>query len=227
MRMRKGSLGCLSSAASALALLIGAHAVAGSPDALERKLPDVPRGVTVGMNVADLLKARPDAEEFRIFEEPNKAGLDKGEHLLLEQVKETEFFSTIGYSVKDGRCDGLTLEGHYEGDMLRAKRRQVLRAFLKAFGEKYERGLKRKGLRGVECLAPVFLWRVEGKAIALLVTAPEYPGVKLHFGSFHLMVCEAAVEKKFGLVDEERHDPELLAELFAALIREAQTEPEK
>jgi len=203
----------------------------------DQKLPGIPKGVRLGMNVKYLMKVRPHVKRFDLnaaLESKTKTvNLNKGSYLLIEEIVNSVRYSKIViYGIKKGRCVSLgweeTYSVHDEPAILSKtkgrrqsfaqKRTQIIRKFVALLGTKYKKKLMRKDFRDFSCLAPVFLWEGDKQIVALTVTS-EYPGVTLAKGSIQVNVWKRG-NKESRLEFEKNVERKLVDELFFPLLKE-------
>jgi hypothetical protein len=194
-------------------------------------LPGIPEGVTLGMNIKDLLKMRPKAKPFDLGAAlgekpaPRPDELAKGSHLLMEKIEHEGFFSAGVYGLKDGRCVAFGMEGTHAREEFVQKRAEMVSRLVSLLGPNFERHLRRKYFKDASYLAPVFLWKGKERSVALTVTS-EYPGVTFERGTLQLNVWskgDEGLESAF----EKDVDQVLLATLFTPLENEIRNAPSK
>jgi hypothetical protein len=170
------ALACL-----ALASSLSAASPAGAPP--KGLLPKDLAGIALGMTEADFQKARPAAQRFEIFGEPEVKGHDPNPWYT-ETLKDDPFFDLATYTFGGDRLCAVALSALGEGEPFRLKQARVLQGGVRKWGSGYERLWQVSKGRGANpglVRRPALLWKLDGYRVlatfsARSTTAPQGRG---------------------------------------------------
>jgi hypothetical protein len=187
-----------------MCLALGLPALPQNVAVAAKPLFFLPKGVSLGMSVGDLQKARPKAQKFDIPIDaepgvaPPRVDLKKGNHTLLEDLGDKGDFRGAAYFVKDGMVVRITVSRNWGlprdwnlnpeqaeqavkavQDNLRELRRKTFGECRERLGDQYKVEAVRIMLSDkVRYLLPRFCWATDDVGVAFICTG-EYPGVDI------------------------------------------------
>ncbi|MFY9826790.1 MAG: hypothetical protein WAM82_35880 [Thermoanaerobaculia bacterium] len=136
---------------------------ASAADAAANLLPKTLAGIALGMSEADFHKARPAAERFEIFGEPEVKG-DDPNPWYTEPLKGDPFFDLTSYTFIAHRLCAVSLSALGQGEPFRIKQAKVLQGAVRKWGSGFERLWQLPGSRGPKqapAKQPALLWKLD------------------------------------------------------------------
>lgn len=145
-------------------------------------MPKEIEGVSVGMPVEDLLKARPKIKQKGL----EQAKMKSAKLMLMENLAPGGDFFAATYGIQDGKVFTIALMGNSPSGKERALRRKVVKDCVKRWGKQFSKRVPEDGSRPGKA-QPTMTWEADDVEVALSLPRTRERGEKrpyyltLHF----------------------------------------------